>query len=53
MVALIRSSVITLESLPGLPVIFETLFQVFSRFSRSLLSYFQGPKLSNSRFFKV
>ena len=37
----------------GLPVIFETLFQVFSRFSRSLLSYFQGPKLSNSRFFKV
>ena len=37
----------------GFPVIFETLFQVFSRFSRSLLSYFQGPKLSNSRFFKV
>ena len=34
----------------GLPEIFETLFQVFSR---SLLSYFQGPKLSNSRFFKV
>ena len=44
---------ITTYLLPGLPVIFETLFQVFSRFSRSLLSYFQGPKLSNSRFFKV
>ena len=51
MIIVIVTTVLLLVT--GLPVIFETLFQVFSRFSRSLLSYFQGPKLSNSRFFKV